>query len=178
MTVTSNSQSRYGKSLRNVTLRERYEEQLTSPDLLSLRDEQALIVARMGTLMAQLDGAGIDFLTLYEMQQAILTHAMINDTQSVIAATTALGQLLAQGIKEMDVWREAYAVIDLKRKLVDTEMKTISSIGGMLSMEQFMQLLAKLVAAIDLHVEKSTMSAIHGEIEKILDLTPTGREPV
>lgn len=165
--------SRYGKNIRNTTLRDRYEEQMTSPDFISLRDELSLVSARLSQLLEKLEGKGIDFATLLEYHQMIRTYASIKDFDSVMRVSDQMGIVLQQGVRESEVWKEAYAVIDQRRKLVETEMKTLTSIGAMLSMEQFMILLNKLVAAINLHADQTTKIAIHGEIERILDLVPT-----
>lgn len=165
--------SRYGDSLRNTSLRRRYEEQITSPDLISLRDELGLVGGRLSELLDKLDGKGIDFLTLLEQYTLICTYVSIKDFDSTTRILDQMGVVLQQGVKESEIWKEAYHVIEQRRKLVDTEMKTISSIGAMLSTEQFMILLNKLVAAINLHADQQTVVAIHGEIEKILDLVPT-----
>lgn len=172
--VSSSIKSRYGTSLRRTTIRQRYEEQVTAPDLLSLRDELSLVGARLAELLDQLDGKGVDFLALADAQHDILTYASLQNYEAVMRATHEMGALIEQGIRESEVWKEAYQVIEQRRKLVDTEMKTLNTIGAMLSMEQVMLLLGKLVAAVTLHIsDRESLAKIHGEFSKVLDLVPS-----
>lgn len=166
--------SRYGQSISRVPLRERYEEQLTAPDLLSLRDENALLIARLNDLLARVDEKAIDFTAMLALHQELVTYTAIGDLSLIQGVTKQMGDLINRGLAEAEIFREIYQIVEHRRKLVETEMKTIHTIGSMLSTEQFMVLLSKVVAALALHIsDKSQLAAVHGEINRLLDLVPT-----
>lgn len=166
--------SRYGKSINRVPLRERYEEQLIAPDLLSLRDENALLISRLNDLLSRLDEKAIDFAAMLALHQELETYIKLGDLALIQTVSSQMSELINKGLAEAEIFREVYQIVEHRRKLVETEMKTIHTIGSMLSAEQFMTLLSKVVAALTLHVsDKTQLAAVHGEINRLLDLVPT-----
>lgn len=168
------SKSRYGQSIRRVTLRERYEAQMRAPDLLSLRDEISLIGAKIADTLEKLDASGVNFEEMLELQQQLDRAVNQNDMPTIAILAAQMGESIQRGVAESVLWRDLYEAIEHRRKLVETEMKTLNSIGAMISMEQCMQLVSKLLAAVTLHIgDKEALRAIHGEFSRVLDLVPT-----
>lgn len=172
-TTAQSGAGRYGKAIRQTSLRERYLEQMNAPDWLSLRDETSLVGAKINGLLEKIDTNGIDFDALMALYQSLHSRITQEDLMGAQMVSDEMGRVLEKGVAESIIWKDLYQAIEQRRKLVETEMKTLNTMGAMLSMEQVMGLIGKLMAALTLHVEdKGKLAAIHGEFNKVLDLTP------
>ena len=164
---------RYGESIRRVSLNRRYLEQMSAPDWISLRDETALVTSKINELLAKIDTNGVDFLALSAIYQELLAYIANDDMPAVAISAEQMGEIIEKGIAEALIWKDLYQAIEQRRKLVETEMKTLNSIGAMLSMEQVMTLVGKLISTITLHIQdKGTLTAIHNDFSRVLDLVP------
>lgn len=164
---------RYSSSILRVTLRERYEQEVSAPDLLSLRDEISVVGAKIGETLEKIDAHNVDFDQLLEAHEQLTGYISQGDLPAIAISAEQLGDLILHGVAESMIWRDLYSAIEQRRKLVETEMKTLNSIGSMLSMQQVMLMIGKLMAALALHIDETTLATVHGEFARILDLVPT-----
>jgi HPt (histidine-containing phosphotransfer) domain-containing protein len=108
-------------------LKAMYIQALQDPDYLSLMPEIALLAARRGELLADLDA--IDPETIErEVASAVeqMQKAMMNDKYgTVIFYAQKVEDLLTKGKENRNRWRELNSIATQMAKLVDTERKTI-----------------------------------------------------
>jgi len=111
---------------------DRYEEAIVDPELVSLREDIATAEARCMQLLEQIrddprnSGAYAQLLErnienqIESVRKGSLTYAQL--VQNVLV-------LLRSPVQEKLSWAEYYQVSDLKRKLVDSEAKRLSTLG-------------------------------------------------
>lgn len=165
--------SRYGQSLRQTTLRERYEKQILAPDLLSVRDEVSLLDARLNDLLSKIDSNALDFESILDSLQNAFTWLGAGDLERTKQSLDVIKEVVERGILEVVIWKEAYAIIEQRRKLVETEMKTIQTIGSMISTDQMMLLVNKMVAAMTLRFkDQEALALFKDDLDRIFNMVP------
>ena len=161
---------RYSKHL-PTRLAARYRQAQADPDLLALRDEVALLDARLAELLDRL-GTGESHRAwslvarLYgDLQEAIDA----DDLDAVSAATDRLGRLAANKLRDDDTWGQAFALIEQRRKLVESEGKRLQAMSQMLSTEDALALVGQLVAAVRRHVDdRATLAGNAADLDRVL----------
>lgn len=163
---------RYSKYLPD-RLQVHYETAAADPDLLSLRSELMLTDARLGELLATIGtGAGP------ERWQALATaHAALDaarrtgHTAGMAAALTELGALITDGARDGEVWQEIHAVINGRRRLVQTEARRLQQLHQMVTVERVLGLMTAVAESVRTHVQdQDTLVAIQGDLSRLLAL--------
>lgn len=167
---------RYSKVL-PVNLMERYEAGLSDQELLALRDEIALLDARIVDLLGSL-GAGTSSELWDNLRKAYSDLRIALAKQDPDAANLAmqnLGEAVKSGGEQRDTWNEVYALLEQRRKLVESEAKRLIQMQQVITAEQALVLLARVQQVILEHVtDKSTLTAIAAEFRELV-IAPTGR---
>jgi hypothetical protein len=128
---------RYSKDL-PTRLAARYEEARTDAELLSLREDVAVIDARLADLMANLDRgeAGRLWVALGVALADLERARRSNDARGVAEALTTMGDLIRQGASEAQRWGEIYEAEKLRLALVDGERKRLADMEAMITASQ------------------------------------------
>jgi hypothetical protein len=137
----------------------RYQEAQADPRLLELRDEIALVDARMSELLQRLEGSesGENWRRVQEATVSLDVAIRSKDAQMMEVALSDLRSYTRQGQADMHQWQEIQEVLDLRRKLVESERKRW--VQQMITAERAMILLGAITSIIKEHVHDRTILA-------------------
>jgi hypothetical protein len=140
------------------------------PQLMSLRQDLALIEARMIDVLQRVD-TGEAGVVWREAQAAMATFHRAKARQDVDGMTRALAdvqRLITQGAADYAAWREVGDLIDRRRKLVESEQRRLTLAHEMLSRDQAMALIGQMVDIIRRHVpDRDILNAIALDIQAV-----------
>lgn len=166
---------RYSKDI-PIRLAARYAEALSDPQLMELRAEIALIGTRQSELLTHLD-AGLSLRYLQDAQAAhsdLLAAIRNKDSVAMQIAIAALGEALSAGMGDYTVWQEIVEMTEARRKLVESEHRRLVAMQQMITAEQAMALLARVVDAVRKHVsDPAALAAISAEFREITYTEPS-----
>jgi hypothetical protein len=152
---------RYSKYL-PARLQERYQRAQADPDLLALRDEVALLDARLADVLSRADVG--ESAALWDRLHDAWTAFQGGDA----TALAQVGRLIEGGIADWSAWREIARLIDQRRQLVESERKRLVELQQVLTAEQALVLLAAVTDAVRRHVhDRPTLAAISGELVRL-----------
>jgi hypothetical protein len=139
----------------------RYQEAQADPRLLELRDEIALVDARMSELLQRLEGSesGENWRRVQEATVSLDVAIRSKDAQMMEVALSDLRSYTRQGQADMHQWQEIQEVLDLRRKLVESERKRLVEMQQMITAERAMILLGAITSIIKEHVHDRTILA-------------------
>lgn len=167
---------RYSKHL-PARLMARYQEAQSDPQLLALRDEVALVDARLADLLGRVD-TGESARRWQEAQEAFeeLRRAQRkgkDGAKEFIAALDDLEQALRSG-NDYGLWAEIASVVDLRKRLVESERKRLVEMQQMITAERAMVLLSRVVDIIRTHVtDRDTLAAISADFRALAVVEPS-----
>jgi len=164
--------------------REHYAQALQNPELLRLSEEISLIDSRLLELTEQLDTATSSeiFVRLSgEMQKFEIANRKASRARQIADEErrekevekfraeasehlSNLRQLISSGSKEWWIWRDITAMIENRRRLVETERKLLTDMQLLISVENVGIQLDRLLMSIATHVtDRDTLQAIQAE---------------
>ena len=161
---------RYSKYLPD-SLVHRYREARADPELLSLRDDVALVDARLTGLVQQLDtGEDRDLWSALQATYQTLTRARAEGkTRDMAQALITMGSLIESGAEQGVLWDEIGKVLEQRRKLVESEHKRLVEMRQMITVERAMILVTALVNAVAKRVsDRATINAIAADFREIV----------
>lgn len=161
---------RYSKVL-PARLTDRYREALDDPALLELREEISLLDARLADLLGRVEtGESGEVWRLLRAAFAEFTKA--RSAAKIPEMTAALGViegLIVRGLADYAAWQEVGAVLEQRRKLVESERKRLVEMQQMITSEQAMVMLAAVVDTVRRHVtDRSALAAISADIARLV----------
>lgn len=166
---------RYSKYLPSH-LAQRYEEARTDRELLALRDEIALLDARLGELLDRI-GTGESASRWQDAQKAFseLKKARVtSDAKLFVEAMDNLDNAL-YAEDDYALWDEIASLLDLRKRLVESERKRLVEMQSMITSERAMVLLATVVDIIRNHVrDRNALAAISADFRKLSVVEPGG----
>ena len=133
-------------------LADRYRQSLADPDFLSLRDEIALLDARIGELVGELMGGGGEWAAVETGLDRVRIAVSTNDVQLMASALAAIQAQVTAGAKVQAIWGAVVPLLEQRRKLAETERRRIVDAQQMVTLEQMMALLAVVRDAINTHI--------------------------
>ncbi len=169
---------RYSKYL-PTGLGERYQEARRNPELMSLRDDIAMVDARITELVEELAGMRADESastwtkakqTYSRMKRAIREQ----DGATVIAAMEVLDGVFEEGRSPVRIWDEILDLMAKKSRLIEMDSRVSTRERLVISVEEFNILVARTVGIIKQHVHDQ--SAIQAIVREFTDavVAPTG----
>jgi len=166
---------RYAKDL-PTRLAARYAAALADPELLSLRDDVAVVDARVSELIAGLDRgeAGTLWLQLGRTRQEMEEARIAGDTKTLAVCLNEVDNLIQRGATEAERWRELLTTIDRRRVLVESERERLAQAEQMLTAKQAMLFVGvvqdMLSVAVEAHVaDRRTRATILAEVAQGVD---------
>ncbi len=165
---------RYSKHLPE-RLAGRYNEALADPKLMELRDEIALMGARLAELVGRVEAG--DSTGRWKALQAAFADlrdaTRRADKPGVTFAMAALENAIKSGGNDYATWREIAELTEQRRKLVESEQKRLVAMQQMITSEQAMILLAAITDTVRKHVtDKSALAAISTELKQLTIINP------
>lgn len=153
-------------------LLERYREARGDIDLLAMRDEIALLDARLNDLLERVDtGEAGRLWTEARLAYAGVVGAMRSgDSQSLVSATDRLGQALSAGQGDYAAWEEVQKTIDLRRKISEAERKRLVDMQQMVTAEEAMNLVAAIAETVKRHIhDAEIIERIATDINRLIN---------
>lgn len=161
---------RYSRSLPEK-LAERYQEAAADPELLSLREDVALLDARLSQLIGRAD-------TSESAEAWSRVQKALKDLRKAEAggkpdrkkeARWALEGAIEQGGRDIEVWAEIGDHLERRRKLTESERKRLIEMEQMVRADQAMSFVAAVVASVRRHVEEpKILAAISADIAALV----------
>ena len=155
------------------SLREKFEQALADPELLSLRSYVALLDAKVADGIERtlaLD-AGQFRRRLQETWTKLEAAQAAKDVERLGLLLEELGQAIQLGADEYEAWAEVIAAIKDRMTVTSQESKRLVDMQQTLTIEQAMNLVIVLHSVLAKHVpDKTTLSAIGVELESRLGL--------
>lgn len=165
---------RYSKFL-PARMTGRYEESRADGELLALREDIALTDARLGDLLSRVDTgeSGALWRSLMAARMELLACRQASDIKGQMDALNEIMELISQGHADYRAWGEVAAVLDQRRRLVESERKRLVEMQQMISSERMMVLLGAVVGVIQEHVtDRTILSGITTGIQKLITADP------
>ncbi len=163
---------RYSKYL-PTQLVSRYRQAIKDPELLSVRDDVGLVDTRLADVLKKLNSAETGQ-RWKDTQKAFneLRRAMdTKDSVKLASAGVELDALIQGGADEAQAWQEIVMLLEQRRKLVESERKRLVEMQQMITAEQAMLFLNRVVDAVRTHVkDRPTLTAIANEFAAIANL--------
>ncbi len=173
---------RYSKHL-PAHLSADYEAAKADPELVECRDELALVDSRLGQLAQRLQSgkdadlwaslsfnftnlaAGMDsLLSAIEVEGEEAETALRETTEALEACRSVVNEVRASE----STWREMYAVLEQRRKLVETESKRLKDMQQMITVERAMTLIAALADSVRRNVtDREQLAAIQSDLLRL-----------
>lgn len=148
---------RYSKYLPEL-VKARYETARRDPELLGLREEIALIDARLSQLLEKVNRGETEM--LFPRIQEAFRQVMLGKSQHneflELQAFDKLKTLIEEGASESEAWGEIRQSIKLRAELSRGEIKRLETMQQMITATQAMSLLARVVTVIKDNVEDPT----------------------
>ncbi len=163
---------RYSRSL-PARLASRYEAARQDGDLLALREDVALLDARLEDLLARVDTgeSGALWQRLMTARMELLEAQRTKDHLGQLAALRDILDLISQGHTDYRAWGEMASVLEQRRRLVESERRRLTETHQMITADKAMLLIGAIVGVIKEHVsERDTLSAISRGIEQLMTI--------
>lgn len=161
---------RYSKVL-PARLLARYQEASADAELLALREDIALVDARLADLLGRVDsGESVQAWGRVAEGLGLLRAAIAQgDAGGLRGAVSALEAAVKQGQADYAAWDEVGKTLDRRARLVEGERRRLVEMQQMLSAEQAMTLLAAVADVIRRHVtERAALAAISAELVRLM----------
>ena len=133
------------------------------PELMSLRQDLALIDARIIDVLKRVDTgeAGV----IWQAAQAAMVRFdrawVRKDGEAMEAALAEAKRLITQGASDWAAWQEVGSLIEQRRKLVESEQRRLTLTHEMLSRDQAMALVGQVVDILQRHVtDRDILNAV------------------
>jgi hypothetical protein len=140
------------------------------PQLMSLRQDLALLEARMIDVLKRVDTgeAGVVWRDAQAAMARFDREWVKKDGAGMEAALADMRRLMTQGASDWASWREVGRLIDQRRKLVEAEQRRLTLAHEMISRDQAMALLGQIVDIIRRHVpDRGILNAIALDIQAV-----------
>jgi hypothetical protein len=157
-------------------LTERYQEALVDDELLALRDDVALIDARLGDVLGRVDSgeSGRIWAELGKCVQAYHRPGASDTAQLKRAeALATIFQLISEGASDYEAWHDVRSLVDQRARLVSNERQRLVQLQQTITVEQAMAMLAAVVSTIKLHVtDEHALASISHDLARLVAVQP------
>ena len=165
---------RYSKAI-PARLLARYEQAQRDPDLLAVREEVALLDARLADLLSRVDTGEAGTLWKQARQALKAFHAAraAGETKAMHEALVDLDQTIGRAVADYAAWDELGSVIEQRRKLVESERKRLIEMQQMISAEKAMTLVQALLESVRQNVsDRQQLAAIQSDFVRLTTFEP------
>jgi len=168
-----------GRYSRHIPTRllNKYKEAVEDTELLALRQDIALVDARLSDLLERVDTGEAGHLwraaqqALFDFKAATAAKRQLEQQKAFMH----LEQTLNLGAADAAAWAEVGILLEQRRKLVESEHKRLVAMEQMISSEQAMALVARLVGIVnDRITDNRVRAAIAADLRALVDPIPGG----
>lgn len=167
---------RYSKAI-PAKLLTRYNEAQTDPKLLELKDEVALLDARLGDMLTRAEqGDSPDLWGQLKATYKALHEAIFVEPNPVAvqASLNVLERLINRGIADWATWHEIQGTIEQRRRLVESEHKRLGQMEQFTTVNEMVTTAQVLLASVITHVtDRKILAAINADFERVLTINAT-----
>jgi hypothetical protein len=157
---------RYSKYLPERLL-ERYQDAAQDADLLAMRQELALLDARLADVLQRVD-TGESGALWKNVQDAFRDFERERNSEREFVAWKRLASTIQDGMADYAAWQEVGRLIDQRQRLAESERKRLVDMRQMITAERAMVLLAAITDTIRRHVsDRSTLAAISADLARL-----------
>jgi len=156
---------RYSKYLPKRLL-ERYHAATQDEQLLVLRDEIAVVESRLGDLLARVDTgeAGAAWKAIRKAHDDLDDAINSVDSARMQAALRDMERVIGRGMADYAAWNEVYALLEQRRKLVESERKREIEAQQHITTEEALLLVQALLDSVRRNVtDQAARTAIQSE---------------
>ena len=152
-------------------IRAHYEAALADTELLALRDELALLDARLNQVLGQLEtGDATAWRAELVQQMAALEETLRTANYTELPhAVRALRAVVKAGAEAGTIWAEARTLIQERRKVAETERRRQEAMQQTMTAREAMVLARALADAVQRHVpDRRVLAAINADLSAVL----------
>jgi hypothetical protein len=149
-----------------------YQALLNDPQLVSARDDIAVIDSRINDLLRRVDAgeSGALWQRLRATYATFQSAQRVGDVDAAAAALAELGDLIETGANDAETWTDVVAAIEVRRKLVATETQRQRDLDGAISLDTAMSLVTALGQIVNGAVtDQSIRNQIAHEVYALID---------
>lgn len=144
-----------------------YEQAQQDTELLNLREDIALLDARLSDLLRRVD-SGESGKVWNDLRAAWKAVKRATDDDERTMAIAEIGPLIEHGYMDTQAWGEIRDAIEQRRKLVESERKRLIEMQQMMTAGQAQLLIARVYDVVNQHVsDRSTIAAIGAGLQAL-----------
>lgn len=158
------------------TLAAKLQEAENDPELMSLRGDLSLIEVRLSQLLDMVgnDDSKKKWDTLKKMVDNCMFHIDQNDTIKATVALRMCLEFIDRVGKEFSAWDEIFEILELRRKIGESEGNRLVRMNQMISAEDAMKLFDRMIEILQRHIkDPNTYAAIAYELAIATGTAPT-----
>lgn len=169
---------RYSKLLPS-RLVPRYHASLDDPDLLSLKEEIALIDSRIGDLTDRVDSGESSMIwdKLNTARNKYLKAMRDDNQEGAVEALNDLLELAGRGKADFAIWKDMENLVKTRKQLVESERKRLVQMNQMITAEQAVVLVSAIVHTLkgvvydrcDASTARDILDAVSADTARLLD---------
>lgn len=151
----------------------RFEETEHDPELLSLREDVALVDARVAELLerVQTGESASTWKLIGKLWRDFQRHRAAGNATKAEELLVLLAEPLAHGIADHAAWEEVGQHLDRRQRLVESEQRRMEKMQAMLTVEQALGLLGTVLDVLRRHVtDVDVLAAIGADLEQLVAL--------
>lgn len=160
---------RYSKHL-PTRLAEKYSEAIGDPELLSVREDVALLDSRISDVMASASNQESGELW-NNLKEALRDYDKANGKDAEVTRSEAFSKirwLIREGYAEWQSWKDIRFMLQERMRLVESERKRLVEMQQMLTTEDALLLIGRLGGILKQHItDRDTLAAIAKEIRTL-----------
>jgi len=149
---------------------ERYQEALQDDELLSMRDEVALLDTRLAELVRELEAGDSRDLwdDLHSIYQGMVRARQRGKTRDMARAIIEIGELIERGAGKWATWDAIGELMEQRRKLVESERRRMLDLQQYVTAERVMLLITAIVNVVARYVDdKRTLGRIAADVREL-----------
>jgi hypothetical protein len=166
---------RYSKFI-PARMRARYEAAERDPELTSLHSELALVDARLLDLLRRVDSgeSGALWRALRKAWRAFKLYQRTGDVAKMKDAFAEMETHLDAAVVDTHAWREIHELIETRRKLADTESRRLATLQQMITQEQALLLIGRVVDIVTRHVpDQQVLAHVVLDLQRLMEREET-----
>jgi len=148
----------------------RYDEALSDDDLMALRNEIALLDARLAELLETIHTgeSGPAWGQLRDLHKDMKDALVQGDPQTIAERLKDMDELIDIGVRRGAMWQEIYDVAERMGRLKQTEHKRLQAMHQMITVERAMAMVARMTQVVVNNVDDpDTKLAIVSELREL-----------
>jgi len=144
-----------------------YLRSLSDEDVLSNLDSLALVDARVDELLSKVEKHNTSALwtELNKLYNDLKRAQMMNDAQSAAYLFGQIESVIKRGAEEAASWGEIFGLLDLRRKLTESEQRRLINLKEVFTADQGVAIIRLIVQIVKKHVQdQETLQKIADDI--------------